>query len=147
MSDARRVLFLCTGNSCRSQMAEGLLRQLAGERYESLSAGARPAGYVHPMAIQVMSELGVDITEAQSKHIEDFLPKNGVPPDLVISVCDSAAEECPVFPGKVDRKHWPFYDPIHAQGTEDERLQAFRAVREEIRARLETGIAAGELDS
>lgn len=147
MSTPRRILFLCTGNSCRSQMAEGLLRHLAGERYESLSAGARPAGYVHPMAIEVMAEFDLDIADSQSKHIEDFLPANGTPPDLVISVCDSAAEECPVFPGKVERKHWPFDDPIHAEGSDDERRQAFRRVRDEIRSRLDEAIASGELDA
>ena len=132
----KRVLFLCTGNSCRSQMAEGLLRELAGDRFESLSAGANPAGYVHPMSVQVMQELGIDISSQSSKHINEFLPPQGTPPDLIISVCSSAEKECPLFPGDVQRWHWPFDDPAHATGTDDQKLAEFRRVRDEIRSRL-----------
>lgn len=132
----QRVLFLCTGNSCRSQMAEGLLRTLGGNCFEALSAGARPAGYVHPMAVQVMGELEIDISRQQSKHINEFLPPQGTPPDLIISVCSSAEKECPLFPGNVERWHWPFDDPAHAEGTEEEKVSEFRRVRDEIEAAI-----------
>lgn len=134
----KRILFLCTGNSCRSHMGEGLLRMLAGDRVESLSAGAKPAGYVHPKAIEVMAEIGCDISEQQSKHIDTFLPPAGSPPDLIISVCSSAEKECPLFPGDVERIHWPFDDPAHATGSDEEVLGEFRRVRDEIRTRLES---------
>lgn len=127
-------------------MAEGLLRLLAGDRFESLSAGAAPAGFVHPLAIEVMGEIGVDLTEQFSKHIRDFLPERGTPPDLVVSVCDSAAQECPTFPGKVSRLHWPFVDPSFISGTDESRLAAFRRVRDQLRSRIEAALDAGELD-
>lgn len=136
-SARKRVLFLCTGNSCRSQMAEGLLRQLAGDRYEPLSAGARPAGYVHPRAIEVMGEVGVDLSDQVSKHIREFLPGEGTPPDLIISVCSAADQECPVFPVPVERWHWPFDDPALAKGNEEQVLEEFRRVRDEIRRKIE----------
>ena len=136
-AERTRVLFLCTGNSCRSQMGEGLLRHLAGERYDSLSAGAKPSGYVHPLAIEVMQELDIDISEQQSKSIQDFLPPIGEPPHFIISVCDSAAEECPIFPGEVENVHIPFFDPADATGTEEERKAVFRKVRDEIQAMIE----------
>ena len=132
----KRVLFLCTGNSCRSQMAEGLLRELAGDRFEALSAGSNPAGYVHEGAIQAMSELGIDISDLRSKSINEFLPPKGTPPDLIISVCSGAEHDCPIFPGTVERLHWPFDDPAHAEGTEEEKLACFRRVRDEIREAL-----------
>ena len=138
----RRVLFLCTGNSCRSQMAEGLLRHLAGDRFESLSAGAKPAGYVHPLSVRVMYEAGIDISSQTSKSINDFLPPQGMPPDLIISVCGNAERECPLFPGRVERWHWPFDDPAHSTGTEDEKLAEFRRVRDEIKAKIEAGLLA-----
>ncbi|MCX7419547.1 MAG: arsenate reductase ArsC [Planctomycetia bacterium] len=133
----RRVLFLCTGNSCRSQMAEGLLREIAGDRFESLSAGAKPAGYVHPLSVQVMHEVGIDISSQTSKSINEFLPPDGMPPDLIISVCSNAERECPLFPGRVERSHWPFDDPAHATGTGEQKLVEFRRVRDEIKTRLE----------
>ena len=117
-------------------MAEGLLRQLAGSDLESLSAGASPSGYVHPLAVEVMSELEIDISGQFSKSIHDFLPPTGTPPDVVISVCDDAAERCPVFPGGVRRLHWPFDDPADATGTDDQKRAVFRRVREEIRAAI-----------
>ena len=132
-----RILFLCTGNSCRSQMAEALLRHLAGDRCESLSAGANPAGYVHPQAVEAMREIGIDISGHRSKSIDEFLPPQGQPPDLVISVCDSAARRCPTFPAPVERLHWPFDDPAHAEGTDEEKMAVFRRVRDEIRAAIE----------
>jgi arsenate reductase len=118
-------------------MAEGLLRQLGGDSVESLSAGAKPSGSVHPLAIEAMREIGIDISHQESKSINDFLPPSGNPPDLVISVCDSAARECPVFPGTVERKHWPFDDPANATGSDEEKLLVFRRVREEIQTVLE----------
>lgn len=132
-----RVLFLCTGNSCRSQMAEGWLRALGGDRFVSLSAGAKPAGFVHPMAVGVMREVGIDISAQVSKSIADFLPPDGTPPDVIVSVCDAAAKDCPTFPGAVERIAMPFDDPAHAQGSEEEKLACFRRVRDEIRAAIE----------
>lgn len=133
----QRVLFLCTGNSCRSQMAEGLLREHGGERFVALSAGSKPAGYVHPMAVAAMEELGIDISHLQSKSINDFLPPNGEPPDVIISVCSGAEKECPSFPGDVTRHHWPFDDPAYATGTDEQKASEFRRVRDEILATLQ----------
>lgn len=123
-------------------MAEGLLRQLAGDRFEALSAGAQPAGYVHPRAIEVMSEVGVDLSGQASKHIREFLPGEGTPPDLIISVCSAADKECPVFPVPVERWHWPFDDPAQATGNEEQVLGEFRRVRDEIRRRIEQELIA-----
>lgn len=133
----KRVLFLCTGNSCRSHMAEGYLRAAFGDRCESLSAGADPSGYVHPLAIAAMEEIGIDVSGHSSKSINDFLPPQGTPPDLIISVCSSAEKECPVFPGNVERLHWPFDDPAHATGTDDEKMTVFRRVRDEIKTAID----------
>lgn len=138
-----RVLFLCTGNSCRSQMAEGLLRELGGARFVALSAGAKPAGYVHERAIAVMREIGIDISGQRSKSILEFLPPDGVPPDVIISVCSSAEKECPHFPGQVQRLHWPFDDPYHSRGSEDEVMAEFRRVRDEIRRTLQDRLIDG----
>ena len=138
MTEAKkRVLFLCTGNSCRSQMAEGWLRALFGDQFESLSAGADPAGYVNEKAVAAMQEVGIDISAQTSKHIREFLPPEGRLPDIIISVCSTADDNCPVFPAKVERWQWPFDDPHYATGTEDEKMNEFRRVRDEIRARLE----------
>ena len=115
-------------------MGEGWLRHLAGDFAESLSAGAAPTGYVHPMAIQVMQEAGIDISAQHAKSIEEFLDN---PPDLIIAVCDNAASNCPVFPGRVERVSWPFDDPAHAEGTNEEKLAEFRRVRDEIRTKIE----------
>ena len=106
----------------------------------SLSAGAKPAGYVHPKAIEVMGELDIDINDLRSKSINEFLPPEGTPPDLIISVCSSAEKECPVFPAKTERWHWPFDDPAHAKGTEEEILNEFRRVRDEIIQKLKTDL-------
>ena len=140
----KRVLFLCTGNSCRSQMAEGLLRELGGHRHEALSAGAAPAGYVHPQAVEVLREIGIDISRHASKSITDFLPPNGVPPDLIVSVCDAAAENCPTFPGNVERLHWHFDDPAHATGSDEEKMTCFRRVRDEMRSAIEAFVRDNE---
>ncbi len=136
-----RVLFLCTHNSSRSQMAEGFLRALGGERYEAFSAGTQARG-INPLAIKVMAERGIDISEAaghRSKTLQAFL---GQPMDLVVTVCDEAAEECPFFPGARRQEHWSFPDPSAATGTEEERLVVFRQVRDAIEARLREWLAA-----
>lgn len=131
MKNKPRVLILCTGNSCRSHMAEGILRKEAGDLLEVHSAGSRPAGYVHPMAVAALAEIGIDISAHTSKHMNDFL---GREIETVITVCGNADQACPMFPGQVNRHHWPFDDPAHATGTEDEILGQFRRVRDEIRA-------------
>lgn len=124
----QRVLILCTGNSARSQMAEGWLRHLAGEQMDVESAGTAPSR-VNPLAIQAMAERQIDISHHRSKHLNEFLDQ---PFDYVITVCDNAAEQCPVFPGKATRIHWSFPDPAAVQGTEEERLTSFRQVRDVI---------------
>ena len=124
------ILILCTGNSCRSHLAEGLLRAAAGDLFNVASAGSKPAGYVHPLAIKVMAEIGIDISGHRSKHMNDFLTQNV---ETVVTVCGNADQACPVFPGQVNRHHWPFFDPAHATGTEAEQLAVFRRVRDEIR--------------
>ena len=133
----KRVLILCTGNSARSQMAEGLFRHEGGDRYEVFSAGTRPS-LVRPEAIAVLAELGIDISGHRSKSVDEFV---GQPLDLVITVCDNAKESCPVFPGRTARLHWPFEDPAHVEGTEDKRKAAFRKVRDQIRQRIQTFLA------
>ena len=138
-----RILFLCTGNSCRSQMAEGLLRTLADDRFEACSAGSNPSGYVHPKAIEVMQEIGIDISHAKSKSMQNYLRTRGSIPDIVISVCDSAAKSCPLFPADVEHHHVPFEDPAFATGTEDQKLQCFREIRDEIRSYLEHAVNTG----
>lgn len=140
----KRVLFLCTGNSCRSQMAEGFLRQMGGEQFTALSAGSKPSGYVHPLAVTAMGELEIDISDLTSKSIEVFLPPEGTPPDLIVSVCSSAEKECPNFPGAVERLHWPFDDPADAEGTDEEKMEVFRRVRDEIKAKLASHFGPSE---
>ena len=124
-----RVLILCTGNSARSQMAEGLLRHGAADRFEVESAGTKP-GHVRPEAIKVMKELGIDISAHRSKHVDEF---KGHAFHYILTVCDNANESCPVFPGRAKRIHKAFEDPVTFQGTEEERLAVFRRVRDEIR--------------
>ncbi len=130
---AQKVLFLCTHNSARSQMAEGLLRHLAGERFEVHSAGTE-ATHVRPLAVAAMAEVGVDISGQESKTLQRYL---GDPFEYVVTVCDDANESCPVFPGAKERLHWSFEDPSKATGSEEERLAMFRRVRDEIQARIE----------
>jgi arsenate reductase (thioredoxin) len=132
-----KVLILCTGNSARSQMAEGLLRVLADNTVEVMSAGTKPST-VHPLAIQVMSEKGIDISRHRSKHLSEFLDQSF---DYVITVCDQAAETCPVFPGRAQHIHWSFPDPAAAQGTEAERLSTFREIRDDIEQQLQSWLA------
>lgn len=130
-----RVLVLCTGNSCRSQMAEAFLRREGGDRLHVASAGSAPHG-VHPLTIEVMAEVGVDLRDARSTHLDAF---RGQPWDYVITVCDSAAERCPLFPGPAQRLHWPFDDPPAAP--EAIRRQTFRRVRDQIEARVRDWLA------
>ena len=136
------VLILCTGNSCRSHLAEGLLRAAAGDILNVQSAGSKPAGYVHPLSIRVMKELGIDISAHRSKHMDEFLQQNV---ETVITVCGNADQACPIFPGQVNRHHWPFLDPAHAKGTEEEVLNVFRQVRDEIK-RVFEAYAQGRRD-
>jgi arsenate reductase len=133
MADRKRVLILCTGNSCRSQMAGGWINALLGDRWEARSAGTRPSERVHPLAVRVMGEVGIDISGARPEHVEASLD---LPWDLVVTVCDSARESCPVFPRPVEQIHVSFEDPAEAEGTEEERLGVFRRVRDEILERL-----------
>jgi arsenate reductase len=128
----KRVLILCTGNSCRSQMAEAIVNARLGESWQAVSAGTRPAGYVHPGALAALSEIGLR-HDGRSKHTDEF---KGQEFDLVITVCDSAAEECPVWIGKGKRLHHSFPDPAKAQGTQVEIMDAFRRVRNDIEKEL-----------
>ncbi len=139
MEDKKHVLFLCTGNSCRSQMAEGLTNHFLGDSWQAVSAGTEPAGYVHPLAIQALAELGIDISNHRSKMADEF---KGTPFDLVITVCDDAAENCPVWLGKGQKQHISFSDPAKATGSETEKLQVFRQVRNNIQEKV-----LGELKS
>lgn len=132
MSDKRRVLILCTGNSARSQMAEGLLRHDAGEKFEVFSAGTAP-GRVRPEAIQVMKELGIGISKHRSKSVQEFADQHF---DYVLTVCDHAKETCPLYPGHANRLHHNFEDPAAVEGSEDTRMSAFRKVRDQIRVYL-----------
>ncbi|HKS27581.1 MAG TPA: arsenate reductase ArsC [Pyrinomonadaceae bacterium] len=132
MSKRERVLILCTGNSARSQMAEGLLRGDGGDRFEVFSAGTEPAG-LNPLAVRAMLEIGIDISAQRSKSVDGYAGREF---DYVITVCDRAKENCPVFPGRAERIHWSFDDPAAATGDEDERLSVFRRVRDEIREHL-----------
>ena len=127
-----RVLILCTGNSARSQMAEGLLRHDGGPEYEVFSAGTHPS-HVRPEAIQVMREAGIDISGHRSKSVEEFANQHF---DYVITVCDNAKESCPVFPATTKRIHWSLEDPAAVQGSEDQRLAEFRRIRDQIRTHL-----------
>jgi arsenate reductase (thioredoxin) len=132
MDDKKRVLILCTGNSARSQMAEGLLRHDAGERFQVESAGTKPSS-VRPEAIAVLRELGIDISSHRSKSVQEFAGQNF---DYLITVCDSARESCPLFVGTVNRMHHSFEDPAALNGPEEDRLALFRRVRDQLRAYL-----------
>ena len=139
MADHRRILFLCTHNSARSQMAEGLLRHLAGDRFDAYSAGTE-ATAVRPLALRAMDEIGIDIGGQESKTLDRYL---GQPFDAVITVCDQMNEACPVFLGAKERQHWSFPDPSQATGTDDEQLAVYRTVRDAIRARIERELIEG----
>ncbi len=136
------VLILCTGNSCRSHLAEGILRAAAGDLIDVQSAGSKPAGHVHPLAIKVMTEIGLDISQHRSKHLNEFLNRQIT---TVITVCGNADQACPVFPGQVNRHHWGVDDPAKAGGDAEQQLQVFRRVRDEIR-RVFEAYAAGLRD-
>jgi arsenate reductase len=133
-----RILFLCTHNSARSQMAEAFTRHYGDDRVEVYSAGNEPSR-VHPLAVQVMAESGLDISDARSKSMNEFI---GQEFDYVITVCDRANETCPVFPGDPERIHWSFEDPSAGEGAEEERLKAFRDVRNVLNMRLQTWLLA-----
>jgi len=136
------ILVLCTGNSCRSHMAEGFLRQAANGAFRVASAGSNPAGYVHPLAIRVMAEAGIDISGHTSKHLSEFAREKV---ETVITVCGNADQVCPTFPGQVNRHHWAFPDPAKATGTTEEQLEIFRVVRDQIRLVFQA-YAAGRCD-
>lgn len=136
------ILILCTGNSCRSHLAEGILRRALGANYNVASAGSKPAGYVHPLGIKAMAEIGIDISAHTSKHMDEFLNQNV---ETVITVCGNADQACPIFPGQLNRHHWGFDDPAHATGTEEEIMNVFRRVRDEIK-RVFDAYAAGRRD-
>ncbi|MGZ5567339.1 MAG: arsenate reductase ArsC, partial [Limisphaerales bacterium] len=142
MTKKPTVLVLCTGNSCRSHLAEGILRAAAGDILDVQSAGSNPAGYVHPLAIKVLTEISIDISKHRSKHLNEFLNQ---PIETVITVCGNADQACPIFPGQVNRHHWGFYDPAKAEGTAEQKLLAFRQVRDEI-GRVFEAYAAGRKD-
>ena len=128
------ILILCTGNSCRSHLAEGILRAAVGEAAEVASAGSDPAGYVHPMAVEVMKEIEIDISAHTSKHLDEFLQREV---HTVITVCGNADQACPIFPGQAEKHHWPFDDPAKAPGSKEEIRAVFRRVRDEIRVKFE----------
>ena len=134
----KRILILCTGNSARSQMAEGVMRHESRGSIEVFSAGTKPSG-LRAEAVAVMKEIGIDISGGRSKSVDEF---RGQAFDYVITVCDNAAESCPVFPGATERLHWPFEDPAAVEGTRDEREAAFRKVRDQIRLKIRTFLNA-----
>ena len=133
-----KVLFLCTGNSARSQMAEGYLRHVAGNDYEVFSAGTDPVG-LNPLAVDAMREIGIDISQQTSQHVREFL---GTKFPFVVTVCDRAKESCPIFPGAIRFIHWSFPDPAQAQGSHEERLEAFRRVRDQIARHIDKQFVA-----
>ena len=137
------ILILCTGNSCRSHIGEGFLRAALGDLANVHSAGSNPAGYVHPLAIQVMAEAAIDISGHRSKHLSEFLERRV---DTVITVCGHADQACPIFPGQLNRHHWPFYDPAKATGSKEEILDCFRKIRDEMHRVFDT-YAAGLRDA
>jgi arsenate reductase len=129
----KRVLILCTGNSCRSQMAEVIWNTHAAGDWEAISAGSRPSGYVHPLAIQALQEIDLPISGLESKPSQPF---EAQPFDLVVTVCGNAQADCPVWPGADEVLHWPFDDPADATGSDDEKMECFRAIRNQIQTRI-----------
>jgi len=140
-SGLRRVLFLCTGNSCRSQIAEALVNTRMGDRWQAFSAGTRPAGFVHPLALRVLAEIGIAATESRSKGLQEV---QGIGFDLVVTVCDQAADECPVWPGKAKKVHLGFPDPAKASGSDSDVLGAFRSVRDSMEQQIPSLLKAHE---
>ncbi len=128
----KKVLFLCTGNSCRSQMAEGFLKHIAADKFEIFSAGVKPT-MINPIVIKVMAEVGVDISKQRSKSVMEFINQKF---DYVITVCNKAKQTCPVFPGKYEKIHWDIEDPAEAQGNEKEKLRVFRKIRDKIQKNI-----------
>ncbi|MEO6323210.1 MAG: arsenate reductase ArsC [Thermoanaerobaculia bacterium] len=142
MITQKRILFLCTGNSCRSQMAEALLRHLLGDEVVTASAGTEPKR-LHPLAVRVMEEIGLDISHQRSKGVDNVMGHSW---DLVITVCDRAKESCPLFPGDSEKLHWSFDDPAEAQGSDEQRVHVFRRVRDEILTRLRHFVLSKKLE-
>jgi arsenate reductase len=142
MTTRAKVLFICTHNSARSQMAEGFLRHLSGGAIEAASAGTEP-GKLHPLAVEVMAERGIDVSGHHAKSLDAFLQE---PFDYVVTVCDDAREACPIFPNAHRRLHWSFPDPSRVKGTREERLAFFRAIRDAIRTRVEEFLTASVLE-
>lgn len=143
----RKVLFLCTGNSCRSQIAEGLLRHLAGESYDACSAGLSPHDHIHPLAIQVMDEIGIDISGQVPKSVKIYLGKTSI--SFIITVCSKAEDSCPhIWPGVVEknRLYWPFDDPAATEGTMEEKLLVFRRVRDQLQKNITNWLNSMELE-
>jgi arsenate reductase len=138
----KKILFLCTGNSCRSQMAEGFVNNDLSKKWKAYSAGTKPSGYVHPMAIEAMAELGIDISKGKSKSVEKFKKKKF---DLVVTVCNNAAEDCPVWLGKGHVEHIDFPDPADAVGSDEEKMLVFRTVRDDIHRRVLYYLANGRV--
>ena len=136
------ILILCTGNSCRSHLAEGILRAASHGLFDVASAGSKPAGYVHPLGIEAMKEIGIDISAHTSKHMNDFLHRDV---ETVITVCGNADQACPMYPSQLNRHHWGFDDPAHATGTDVEKMAVFRRVRDEIK-RVFEAYAQGRRD-
>jgi arsenate reductase len=139
MDTKKRILFICTGNSCRSQMAEVLMNKLGGDHYYAFSAGSNPAGYVHPLAIETMSEMGMDISQNKSKSLNIYLHEAW---DMVVTVCDDANESCPFFPGGKIREHWGFEDPAKFDGTEEEKRAFFRKIADQIEVKIKNFLAS-----
>jgi len=138
----KRVLILCTGNSCRSQMAEGIFRELGKGQWESHSAGSIPSGYVHPLAIQAMKDRGIDISSGTSKSVSEF---DGQDFDLVVTVCDHANQACPHFPSAKRRAHWPFDDPVDASGNDEAKMLVFARIRDEIERQVTEFLEAEDM--
>ena len=134
----KRVLILCTGNSCRSQMAQLIWQQLGQGNWQADSAGSQPAGYVHPLAIETLNELELDTGNLRSKSVDEFLDQDF---DLAVTVCDHAKESCPILPGVQEALHWPFDDPADATGTEIEQLECFRKIRDQIQLKIRDYLA------
>jgi len=128
----KKVIFICTGNACRSQMAEGLLRHMAGDKFEVYSAGSQPSR-LHPASVAVMAEWGIDIARHTAEPIDDYL-ETGI--DIAITVCDNAQQSCPTFPGNVEQIHWGLDDPYHGWGSDPEDLPPYRETRDELKERI-----------
>jgi arsenate reductase len=137
----KKVLILCTGNSCRSQMAQAIWQKAGNSKWVASSAGSRPSGYVHPLALRSIEELGLSIEGLESKSVDLFL---GDEIDLAVTVCDHAKEACPVLPGVSRTLHWPFEDPADATGSDDEKLIQFRKIRDQIKGQIETFLTSDE---